>query len=210
LLIEDDGDGDLPRDPHLNGGMPPMTQGTDAGVQSTMPQKWSINKFYSQKLPNGQAFPAKNHNNPGLSKWNIDISKLTRLQEDHRGDMSPLQIVACFILQHICVLAYKKLVAGLFLTSHHGLPVVDDCNGSDVEVSSTCSTTTPDRRILSHPCCCGVQSFSRDRKPPFCVALLFVVALSGGVARLRYAPVHQRGQQTWTLVWGSRGNSDLV
>jgi hypothetical protein len=94
--------------------------------------KWSINQYYTKKLLNGEAVQVNDPKNPGSGEYDIDVNGLTQLQKDHGENMSPLQIVACFILQHIRVLTYENLVPGLMLTKHHGVPVADDCNRADM------------------------------------------------------------------------------
>jgi hypothetical protein len=91
-------------------------------------KKWSILQYHSKKLPDGKAVPVpvSDRENPGTDEYDIDVSGLTQLQEEHRENMLPLQIVACFILQHIHMLAFQNLVESLFLTRHHGLPVAKD------------------------------------------------------------------------------------
>ena len=90
--------------------------------------KWSINQYYCKMLPDGEAFSVSNRKNLGSGICDIDVSKLTRLLEDHKNEMSPLQIVACFIFQHIHKLSHKtQFVLGLVLTCcHHGVPVAND------------------------------------------------------------------------------------
>ena len=62
-----------------------------------------------------------------LGEYDLDVSGLTRLQKDHGEKMSPVQIVACFILQHIDVLDYKTcFVFGLILTNQ---PACGSCRG---------------------------------------------------------------------------------
>ena len=99
--------------------------------------KFAITDFYAKKLPNGQMFPPKNRQNPGLGQYVPDPDGLRRLVENHRENMLPFQMVAAFILQHIHKLALPTPVPDLFLTKHHGVPVADDCNGADIEVSSS-------------------------------------------------------------------------
>jgi hypothetical protein len=116
--------------------------------------KWSINQYYCKMLLNGEAVPVPEgtHKNPGWGIYDIDVSKLTQLLENHKHEMSPLQIVACFILQHIHKLAHKtKFVLDLILTSHHEVPVANDCNGADIEVSLNHNHNTLHSRSLSHP-----------------------------------------------------------
>jgi hypothetical protein len=33
--------------------------------------KWSINQYYSRKLPDGQAFPVRHRKNPGSGEYDI-------------------------------------------------------------------------------------------------------------------------------------------
>ena len=114
--------------------------------------KWSINQYYCKMLRKAVPVPKGTRKNPGSGIYDIDVSKLARLLEDHKHEMSPLQIVACFILQHIHKLAYKnKHGSGLMLTCHHGVPVANDCNGADIEVSLSHNRNTLHRRSLSHP-----------------------------------------------------------
>ena len=114
--------------------------------------KWSINQYYCKMLRKAVPVPKGTRKNPGSGIYDIDVSKLSRLLEDHKHEMSPLQIVACFILQHIHKLAYKtKHGSGLMLTCHHEVPVANDCNGADIEVSLNHNHNTLHRRSLSHP-----------------------------------------------------------
>lgn len=141
-------------------------------------KKWSITQYFSKLLPNGQAFPCNDRQNPGTGEYDIDFTGLSRLEQDHGDEFVPLQWVALFILKYIHLLAYESLVAGLFLTKHHGLPVAPDCNGADIPVSSISPNRIAFPSSISHHFLTRfvVELVPCDRKYTFCLAFLLVVS----------------------------------
>ena len=124
-------------------------------------------------------------------EYNLDVSGLTRLQKDHGEKMSPLQIVACFVLQLIDVLAYKTcFVFGLILMNHHAVPVVNDCDGTDIKVSLTDPATAP--------------SFTAAVFLTHSYPLLHTITLSNQTILHYVASVSGSGSllvKPWTTVW---------